>query len=455
MTKPTATKLPTSTSKRTGFGNYRSAEQLIYRPERRDEVLMAPAELTGSSLLATGLGNSYGDAALNASGILASMARMDRMLSFDAERAILSAEAGVTVLDVMRTFVPQGLTLAATPGLSNISLGGCAAFDIHSKNHWLTGGFGASVLSMRVLLADGKVIMCSREKDSDLFFATIGGMGMTGIILDMELQLHRLAGLTASSQSLPFRGVSELLKLIIEAKEKSSTSHMVAWVDLLNRSDPGGYLIVSKLVAGATSNDIWKNKKAPPLGLIAPFFNRLSNKAFNLAFSLKHRFQPTAKTNLRSFLFPWDSMPNWNRLYGKKGFVEYQCCIPAGNAAESLTHLFAYVLRHKASFPAYFAAVKSIRAGDGMLSFPLDGYSILFDFPVSDGLWKFLDELDELIIAAGGRVYLAKDGRVSADAYQRMYPRLAEWQSIRRKYDPDNLFVSDMARRLNLVEINA
>lgn len=451
MTKPLPDTLPLQTVERHGFGNYRHATQALYRPERLQDILALPQQMANASLLACGLGNSYGDAALNTGGVLASTERVNRMLSFDPERSVLRAEAGVTVLDVMRAFAPRGLTLPATPGLSKITLGGCAAFDIHSKNHWQVGGFGESVLSMQMLLADGSRLECSRQHHADLFHATLGGMGMTGIILELEVALHPLPGQTAANRSLPFEGVPALLERIAEVQAQPGTTHLVAWLDLLNQRQASGYVISSTLEDTPQDGAIWADKKAPPLGLIAPFFNRWSNKAFNLAFALKHRSQPSSKADLRSFLFPWDALPNWNLLYGRKGFVEYQCCLPFEGAQESLTRVLDYVLAHKQKFPAYFAAIKRVRDGAGMLSFPINGFSALFDFPVSKGLWGFLDQLDEIVIAAGGRVYLAKDGRVSAQAYHRMYPRIEEWQNVRSSYDPRNLFASDMARRLNLV----
>jgi decaprenylphospho-beta-D-ribofuranose 2-oxidase len=445
--------LPVTQTRRAGFGGYRFANQSVYRPERLHDVIVLPKKSKDATILACGFGNSYGDAALNESGLVVTMERLNRMLELDPTSALLRAEAGVSVLEVMRAITPFGLTLAATPGFSRITLGGCAAFDIHSQSHWHSGGFGDSILKMTVLLADGSVVECSRVNHKELFYATVGGMGLTGIILELEIALQRLPGMTAVRKSIPFQGVECMLETLQSSKPQAT--HLVAWIDLLNKRQPEGYVIASRFEDDQRSIDLdylWRKRNVPPLGLVAPYFNKFSNKAFNLAFALKHRHQPASKMDIRSFLFPWDAWANWNRLYGTKGFVEYQCCIPLASAETALTNILAHVIRYRQKFPTYLAVAKCLRDGVGMLSFPINGISILLDFPVTHGIWRFLDQLDQMIIDAGGRVYLAKDGRVRPSALARMYPRLEEWKGVRKSLDPENLMGSDMGRRLNLLD---
>ncbi len=434
----------------TGFGGYCRAEQDFIRPERIDDVKAALLQSRISTIAPRGLGKSYGDASLNSQGALLSMERLDRFLAFDQETRVLRVEAGVRVIDVMRAYAPIGLTLAVVPGLSDISIGGCVAFDVHTKNHWHSGGFGDWVVSLRMLLASGEIVDCSRFVNSELFYATLGGLGLTGLILEIEIQLDTLPGTLVQNESHPFDGLDELLEKFQESM--ATSTHVVAWIDMLNGPRNTGVVIASSIVSEVdpSADKLWDAKKAPPLNLISPFFNTLSNRAFNLLFAAKHKAKPHVTSSLRSFLFPWDALPNWNKLYGKHGFVEYQCCIPIANAKDGLAKVLAAIRSEKADYPVFFCAIKRMRTGIGMLSFPIEGYSLLLDFPVRRGLWQFLDRIDDIVADHGGRVYLAKDGRLSGTAFARMYPRRDEWLKVRNKFDPEHRFASDMGRRLNL-----
>lgn len=432
-----------------GFGGYCRAEQGFVRPERFAD-LTAALQLGATTIAPRGLGRSYGDAALNEHGALLLMERLDRCLAFDPEPRRLRVEAGVRVLDVMQIVVPHGLTLAVVPGLSDITVGGCAAFDVHSKNHWNSGGFGDWVISLRMMLASGEIVDCSRTSNAELFHASLGGLGLTGIILEVEIQLEVLPGTVVRNTSQAFDGLDDLFGKFKQAT--SAATYSVAWIDMLNGRRQTGVIIASSVSEESSPNveSLWRPRWKPPLGLLAPFFNTISNRAFNLLFAAKHKAQSKATVDLRSFLFPWDALPNWNRLYGKSGFVEYQCCIPRDRAEVAIAKILSAVSERKSSFPVFFAAIKRMRNGVGMLSFPVEGYSLLLDFPVREGLFKFLDKIDDIVIDHGGRVYLAKDGRLSAAAFARMYPRLPEWMRIRDAVDPDHRFASDMGRRLNL-----
>ena len=437
-----------------GFGRYRAGVQRVARPERLADLEEIASGKSLGTLIPRGAGKSYGDAALNSTGYVLSLERMNRMLGFSETRNVLTVEAGVTVLDVMRFAVSRGLTLAVAPGSSAITMGGCAAFDIHSKNHWIKGGFGDWVDAMRILLADGQVIECSRTADPDLFFATLGGMGLTGVILDLDVRLEPLYGTRVRNESQSFTGLNEMFERFGEWLP--TASHCVSWYDLLNHSDPRGVVISSTYVAGeepasAAVMDEWDRVSNPPVDLLALTFNHLSNRLFNVAFAARHRGRPIRTSSLRPFLFPWDSIPDWNRLYGRKGFVEYQICVPEKSAAVAFQTLLSRVIRDRDRFPVYFAASKRMRAGVGILTFPLDGYSMLLDFPVRDGIWSMFDEFDRIVADHGGRVFLAKDGRLSAEAFSRMYPNIGRFREVRDRVDPNGRFCSDMARRIGLV----
>ena len=436
--------------KYTGFGNYCSAEQFLVRPERLDDVRAAVLETRLGKVVARGLGRSYGDASLNASNAVISMERLNRFLDLDINARTIRVEAGVKIVDVMRITSRQRLMLPVVPGLSDITVGGCAAFDVHTKNHWHSGGFGDWVTSFRMLLASGEIIECSRVSNQEIFFATLGGMGLTGVIIDLDLKLDKLHGTQVVNHATSVNDLDHLLETFQHAT--ATSTHAVVWLDLLNSKVPNGVVIASSIIEdeGADVMALYKPKIKKPLRLISPFYNKFSNKLFNLLFSAKYKATPKYTCSLDAFLFPWDALSNWNNLYGKAGFVEYQCCIPMKNGREGLAKILSTVLANKSSYPAYFAAIKRMRDGVGMLSFPVDGYSLLLDFPIKDGLWAFLDKLDQIVVGYGGRVYLAKDGRLSASAFADMYPLRNEWIRVREAVDPNNRFASDMGRRLNL-----
>lgn len=434
-----------------GFGNYCRAEHFLQRPERqRDLKDSIVNRRPGETLVPRGLGRSYGDAALNSSNLAVSTEKLDRFLNLDNQTRVLTVESGAKVIDVMDLMATKGLTLPVVPGLSDISIGGCVAFDIHTKNHWLQGGFGDNVQAFTLMLANGDLVECSRIINSDLFFATIGGLGLTGMITTVDLQLMPLHGKSVRNNATRFNDIDSLLDTFEAAASKSS--HVVGWLDLLNKSCVSGFVLASSIVdeENLDASDLFKRKSKKPLNLIAPFYNKLSNKLFNAAFSLKHILSPNNVTDLDSFLFPWDALSNWNELYGKKGFVEYQCCIPLQNAKPGLQKLITTVLNNKSQCPCYFGAIKKMRNGAGMLSFPVEGYSLLMDFPIHDKLWSFVNELDKIVIEFGGRVYLAKDSRLPAEHFAQMYPLRNQWLEIRNSVDPHNRFSSDMGRRLKL-----
>ncbi len=437
-----------------GFGRYRGGDQRVARPERLAALKEVVAKGPVSTIIPRGAGKSYGDAALNSTGCVLSLERMDKMLWFSEDRRLLTVEAGVQVLDVMRFALPRGLSLPVAPGSSAITMGGCAAFDIHSKNHWIKGGFGDWVEAMSVLLADGEIVSCSRMANPDLFYATLGGMGLTGVILDIDVRLEPLSGTRVRNESRTFNGLGEMFQAFNE--RLPTASHCVSWYDLLNYPNPRGVVISSTFVAGPDPAsdavmDEWDRVSNPPVDLLALTFNNLSNRVFNFAFAAKHRVSPIRECSLRPFLFPWDSIPDWNRLYGRKGFVEYQICIPEAATEAAFDQLLTRVIRDRDRFPVYFAASKRMRPGVGMLTFPLDGYSMLLDFPVREGIWGMLDELDQIVAEHGGRVFLAKDGRLSSAAFARMYPGIDHFREVRERVDPTGRFCSDMARRIGLV----
>jgi len=440
-----------------GFGGYLAAESQTIRPESINGVIEAVKTFAKETILTHGTGNSYGDAALNENGVVLLTSRLNRILSFDEETGILRAEAGITLNDILTVSLPRGWSLSVVPGYSNNTLGGCVAFDIHSKNHWKEGSFSRHLAGLRIVLADGSLQECSRDLEPDLFWATVAGMGLTGIIIEVELRLRRIKIPLFKVHSIPVYNMGEIFTHFDNFSSKSEFA--VAWIDLLNPGAFGRGVFItanyatSNILNGKAINEkpFSSNKSLSKFSLkhMAPFYNKFTNRLFNIAY-----FYKNAKTkhpfllNLRPFLFPWDNIPHWNQLYGRKGFIEYQYVIPTVDAPDAFNSILDLIRARQHDFPVYFAAIKRMGPSEAPLSYPIDGYSMLLDYPMKEGLFEFLDEMDKIVLNYKGRVYLAKDGRVSSKMFHKMYPKLDQWLKVKNAFDPDKLFSSNMSRRL-------
>jgi decaprenylphospho-beta-D-ribofuranose 2-oxidase len=402
-------------------------------------------------LLARGGGRAYGDAAQNAGGLVADMTRRDRVLAWDTRRGVVTVESGVTLDRLLRTVVPDGWTLPVIPGSGQVTVGGAIAADVHGKNHVHQGGFGAHVLAFDLLAADGSVRRA--EPGGDLFRATVGGMGLTGIILRATLRLTLLKTAWMSVIRQRVDGLDAVLAGLTAA------DHSVAWLDLSPagaRAERG----VLNLGSPAQEHDLPTGtdplayaavRPLPPLAVpLSPLFTSRLITVVNYA---THRHAPALPRAglqpMAAYHFPLDRLPAWNRAYGRRGFVQYQFVLP--HAEVGTLHRAVRMLA-AARRGVTLAVLKRLGApGDaGLLSFPLAGWTLGVDLPVYGGLADRLDALDRLVADAGGRVYLAKDARLRPDVLSAMYPRLAEFRSARRSLDPAGVFMSDLARRLSL-----
>jgi decaprenylphospho-beta-D-ribofuranose 2-oxidase len=438
-----------------GWGRYPRALSSVVCPQSLSEVA-PPRE---GQMIAHGQGRSYGDAALVQNGVLMLTERLDRVIAFDEETGVLKAEAGMTLEQVLEAFVPKGWFPPVTPGTKFVSLGGCVAADVHGKNHHRDGTFGAYVRELLLVLADGSRRACSPREDASLFWSTIGGMGLTGIIAEVTLQLIPIESASVAVQHHQAKDLDASLRLL----ESSETDdrYTVAWIDCLAA---GKELGRSVLMRGhhATRAELPAHVREPlrlkaqgqhnlPFDFPSWVLNPLTMTAFNKLYYWRQgaRKAPFV-TTCESFFYPLDMIGNWNRMYGKRGFVQYQCVFPTRDARRGLHTL---LLKLAASRRASFLAVlkRFGPEGQGLLSFPLEGYTLSLDLPLGDpALFPFLDQLDEIILRHGGRVYLAKDARLKAEMFQAMYPRLPEWKRVKTMVDPHNRFTSDLARRLGL-----
>jgi decaprenylphospho-beta-D-ribofuranose 2-oxidase len=406
-----------------------------------------------------GLARSYGDAAQNGGGVVVDMTGRDRILSVDLPAATVEVEAGVSLDRLMRLLLPLGLFVPVTPGTRMVTVGGAVAADIHGKNHHVDGSIGRHVLALDLMVADGSVRRLTPSGTPDLFWATVGGMGLTGVVLRVVLRMKRVSSAYCLVDTERAADLDDLLDRMTTGDARYDYS--VAWIDCLAG---GARLGRSVLTRGwfAGVDDLPPRLRSRPLDFsprslgTAPavfpggLLNRVTVAAFNeVWFRRAPRERRGEVQGVAPFFHPLDGVQHWNRIYGGPGFLQYQFVVPFG-AEESLRRCVA---RLSASGHASFLAVlKRFGPADpGHLSFPTPGWTLALDLPAGrEGLGRLLDGLDDEVLAAGGRLYLAKESRATARTVAAMYPRLEEWRGIRRSVDPDGVFTSDLARRLHL-----
>ncbi len=437
-----------------GWGRYPSGTTEVCRPERLSDLRECLSE--GASLVARGLGRSYGDAAFNSAGYTILTERLNRFVAFDAESGVLDCEAGVTVDEILSVLVPRGFFLPVVPGTKYVTMGGALACDVHGKNHHKDGSLSRHVTDFRLLTPSGELVLCSREKHADLFWATVGGLGLTGIVTDLRIKLIPLESSYVSVDYDRAENIDKAIELFHESDENYKYS--VAWLDGIvgGRSLGRSVLMRGNPAAAGPATDLSRHSSSSfSLPDVFPGFllNRLSVSAFNTVYYRKHpRKARDVLTHYESFFFPLDRLSNWNRLYGKKGFLQYQFAVPYEGGREALIEVLE--LFTKSRYGMFLAVLKRFGPGEASsaLSFPMPGYTLAADLPCRDaGVFDFLNEVDRVVSAAGGRIYLGKDARLAAGAVREMYKGLDAWLELKARVDPDRRLTSDLARRLELV----
>ena len=406
----------------------------------RDRVAAELRRADGPGI-AHGLGKSYGDASLNPRGILWSTRGLDRLIRFDATTGRLHCEAGVVLRDIQRLMIPRGWSLPVVPGTQLVTVGGAIANDVHGKNHHRVGTFGEHVRRLGLVRSDGETIECGPDLRAELFAATVGGLGLTGVIVEAELQLMSVAGPWLEAETLAFEGLDEFFALSDESER--DWEHAVSWIDCTSKGGVRGlFMRAHQEPAGSGA---WRERRrrmpfTPPVSLV----NRLSLRPFNaLYYNLNRRRAGPRTMHYEPFLYPLDSILEWNRLYGPSGFFQYQSVVPRQTRLDATRDMLKAIQRSGEG--SFLAVLKTFgeRPPAGLLSFPQPGVTLALDFRNSRKLPDLFARLDDIVRAAGGRLYPAKDARMPRALYEATYPNLAAFAKHR---DPG--MSSAMSRRL-------
>ena len=397
------------------------------------------------SFIPYGNGRSYGDSALAENIIYCKP--YNYFLDFDEEKGVLHCQSGVLFSEIIEAFVPRGWFLKVTPGTKLITIGGAIASDVHGKNHHVEGCFSSCVEEFTLMLPNGEIITC--KKGDELFFATCGGMGLTGIILDAKIYLKKVNSKTINQTTIKTKNLKETF----EAFEKYSyLPYSVAWIDCLAKAENIGKCL---LMVGDFANDgklDFKEKKKLNIPFNFPSFalNNLSVKAFNwLYYKKAPNGESKQKVDIDTFFYPLDAINNWNRIYGKGGFTQYQFILPKEVSFDGLKQILGEISN---SGKGSFLAVLKLygKANENYLSFPIEGYSLALDFKIEKGLFELLDKLDEIVVKYGGRIYLTKDVRVSKETFEKGYPDIEKFRNLRKEYGMDKKFQSLQSIRVGI-----
>ncbi|HEY4061593.1 MAG TPA: FAD-binding oxidoreductase [Puia sp.] len=411
-----------------------------------------------SPFIPRGNGRCYGDASL--APVTINTVKFDKILSFDKVNGIFECESGIILDQVLEVIVPQGWFLPVTPGTKFITIGGAVASDVHGKNHHVDGCFSHHVEEMDILLADGTLVACGPQNNTDLFEATCGGMGLTGVITRVRFRLKKIETSYIRQKQVKAANLEEVLRLFDEYKDYT---YSVAWIDCLKKGNGFGRSI---LILGehAAISDLTEQQKKDPLRLPKkkqipfPFnlpswvLNTFTVKAFNFLYYGKNlKKEINNIVNYEPFFYPLDAILHWNRGYGKKGFIQYQFVVPM----ESKQGLIEILQRiSDKGLGSFLAVLKVFGPQESLIGFPMEGYTLALDIPVRKGLFDILDELDKIVLQYGGRLYMSKDARMKPDVLQAGYPHLPRFRSILKKYDPQGRIRSMQSDRLLLTPHN-
>jgi FAD/FMN-containing dehydrogenase len=410
-------------------------------------------KLVSRPCIARGNGRCYGDSSLSSQVI--SMVTFDKALLFDQNQGIFKCQSGMLLSDILDIIVPHGWFLPVTPGTKFITVGGAVASDIHGKNHHLEGSFSKHIVEFEIYCGKGMHYRCSPQEHQDLFYATCGGMGLTGIITSVTFQLKKIESVFITRVQEKAKNLDEAFLLF---EKYRNHTYSMAWIDCLKGGNSFGRSII--MAGEHTELSELNEKKRPnalsilpsaklniPFDLPSFILNELSVKSFNQFYY--HKIWNKIKYDIiyyDPFFYPLDAINNWNRMYGKDGFIQYQFVLPLNTSRAGLIEIMGKIREQGSG--SFLAVLKQFGPQDGVLSFPMEGYTLALDFPLRPGLLKFLNKLDELVLKYSGRLYLTKDARMEASVFKASYPNLVEFTDVLEKYAPNRFFSSFQSQRL-------
>ena len=438
-----------------GWGNFPviDADIRVLRNFRDAKACM----LGGRSLIARGLGRSYGDSSLNSHII--SILGLNRMLSFEEREGIVSCEAGVSLEELLEVFVPRGWFLPVTPGTKFVTVGGAISSDVHGKNHHKDGTFSSHVISFDLMLPNGDVITCSPTRNADFFRAACGGMGLLGFILRATIQLRKIETSYIRTRIHKAKSLNVIMDLF---EQNRGFTYSVAWIDCLAKGENLGrsILLMGEHAPVEMVKDLKiygdplfsKSSKKMSVRFNFPNFllNNLTVKGFNCLYYGKN-FKDTdeAIIDYDAFFYPLDAINHWNRIYGSRGFTQYQCVLPKDASRQGLRKILTAISNR--GLGSFLAVLKLFGKGnDSLLSFPMEGYTLALDFPIKKGLFDFLTELDGIVLDYGGRLFLAKDVRMKKDMFMKGYTHAEEFIQFKHNIDKENRLQSLQSQRLGI-----
>ena len=427
------------------WGMYPKIDSKIFRFDKVTTLQNIIAE--HDELIPYGNGRSYGDSALSTNII--HVKPHDYFINFDSENGLLHVQAGVLLSEILESFVPRGWFLKVTPGTKLITVGGAIASDVHGKNHHVAGCFSECVKEFTIMLCDGECITCSKEATPELFKATCGGMGLTGVILDAKIYLKKINSKYIDQITIKTKNLRETFDAFEEYKK---LPYSVAWIDCLAKEDEIGKCL---LMVGDFRDDgklEYKNKSKLSIPFNFPSFalNNFSVRAFNWLYygKVKERVSKQ-KVDIDTFFYPLDAIGHWNRIYSSYGFTQYQFILPKEASYQGLEEILKTI---SDSGKGSFLAVLKLygKANENYLSFPIEGYSLALDFKIEDGLFELLDVLDEIVVKYNGRIYLTKDVRVSKETFEKGYPQIEAFRQYRKENKMDTKFQSLQSKRVGI-----
>jgi decaprenylphospho-beta-D-ribofuranose 2-oxidase len=449
-----------TTKRLAGWGRTAASVATVLSTRDPEEIAKAVADAGDRGVIARGLGRSYGDNAQNGGGLVIDMTVLNRIHSINADTRLVDVEAGVNLDQLMKAALPFGLWVPVLPGTRQVTIGGAIASDIHGKNHHSAGSFGNHVRSIDLLTADGQIrTITPHGEDAELFWATVGGNGLTGIMLRAIIEMTPTETAYFIADGDVTGSIDETIAFHSDGSEANYT-YSSAWFDAISAPPKLGRAVISR-GSLATLDQLPKKLRKNPLKFDAPqyfttpdiFPSGLGNKlVFGAATQLWYRTGGTYRgkvQNLTQFYHPLDMVGEWNRAYGSAGFGQYQFVVPT-NAVEEFKGILQDI--QKSGHYSFLNVFKLFGPGNqAPLSFPIPGWNVCVDFQIKPGLNELLNELDRRVLEFGGRLYTGKDSRTTAETFHAMYPRIDEWIAVRRKVDPLRVFASDMARRLELL----